>query len=175
MPPVKKCETCSATFVSYKGRNRRFCSRKCYEMFRGQKKCRLTKPCKICGKVFEYWKYRRNAKFCSHKCCWIDKQETAVGEGNPAWLGGFSLEPYGPGFNEKLKKVIRSTGNKKCLHCGVSQGSLSYSLHVHHINYNKRDHCMTNLVPLCQPCHGITQANRKFWTVYYSHLVVREG
>ena len=63
----KKCKQCKEEFSSYGSRNRKFCSRECYNKHRNVG--RIKKKCKKCGKEF-YVKYSRKdkAKFCSQNC-----------------------------------------------------------------------------------------------------------
>jgi len=40
-------------------------------------------------------------------------------------------------------------------------------LDVHHINYNKKNCDINNLVSLCRSCHMKTNFNREYWIKYF--------
>jgi len=79
-------------------------------------------------------------------------------EKNGMWLGGKSYEPYGIEFNKQLKNLIKERDNHKCQIC-FKKGKV-----IHHIDYNKQNNTLKNLILLCQFCHGKTNQNRKEWT-----------
>ncbi len=78
-----------------------------------------------------------------------------------------SKEPYGIEFSNKLKEFIRERNNHTCQECNYTQEQLGYKLHIHHIDYNKRNNNPNNLVPLCRSCHMKTGFNREDWTNYF--------
>jgi hypothetical protein len=91
-----------------------------------------------------------------------------VGKDNPMWLGGKSFEPYGLGFNNKLREQTRARDNYECKECGFNQGLLKQKLHIHHIDYDKRNNKPENLISLCRSCHMQTNFKRKDWTDYFN-------
>jgi hypothetical protein len=82
-------------------------------------------------------------------------------ERNPRWKGGVSFEPYEPAFNNKLKELVRKRDNYECQICGKKQEKLNYKLNVHHIDFNKKNNALSNLMSLCKPCHSSTTVKRK--------------
>jgi len=84
-------------------------------------------------------------------------------ENNPNWHGGRSFEPYSPDFDETLKAEIRARDGHACFICGLSEEEHHRSLAIHHIDYDKDNCDLTNLVALCDTCHGRTSHNRKYW------------
>ncbi len=88
-------------------------------------------------------------------------------DNNHFWRGGKSFEPYGLEFNNKLKNQIRERDKYQCRECGLHQELLGYKLHIHHIDYNKRNNNMKNLISLCRSCHTQTGFKRNDWTNYY--------
>jgi len=84
-------------------------------------------------------------------------------ENNPNWRDGRSFEPYPPEFNEELKAQIRARDGHACFICGLSEEEHHRSLAIHHIDYDKSNCDPTNLVTLCDTCHGKTSHNRKYW------------
>lgn len=77
---------------------------------------------------------------------------------NPKWKGGIKYEKYGMEFDEKLKNFIRERDNFECQLCKNKQ--TNKKLDVHHIDENKKNNTIFNLVSLCHHCH-ITLHNKK--------------
>jgi len=92
-------------------------------------------------------------------------------ENNPSWLGGISFEPYGLEFNNKLKGQIRQRDNYRCQECFRHQNELKRKLHVHHIDFNKKNNNPSNLISLCNNCHAQTLFNRDKWTNYFNDVM----
>ena len=72
---VLKCLFCSSTFTTYTfmKERRKFCSNKCCNSFRLKSKIDYTKSlCKLCGKEFLYWKFKK-VSHCSRKCAAISR------------------------------------------------------------------------------------------------------
>ena len=99
-----------------------------------------------------------------------------IGEKNHFWRGGISYEPYSPEFNKELKEQIRKRDNYRCQECfrhqdelfkNTKAGMRPYKLHVHHIDYNKKNNQEDNLISLCIGCHLQTNYGREDWTEYY--------
>ena len=90
-------------------------------------------------------------------------------EKHPNWIDGRSFEPYSLEFNKQLKRQIRKRDKFTCQECGMTQDKLGYTLHVHHINYDKKDNSMNNLISLCHQCHCQTNFNRSDWMLYYEN------
>jgi hypothetical protein len=95
------------------------------------------------------------------------------GEGNPRWAGGKSFESYPAEFCRELKERIRARDGHVCQYCVRPQnGEL---LHVHHIDYDKRNVSEENLVSLCRPCHLRTNANRAAWQRFFTEMISERG
>jgi len=90
---------------------------------------------------------------------------------NPNWKGGYTFKSYPLGWNKTFKEQIRYRDNYKCQECGCHEIECSRKLHVHHIDYNKKNIKLENLISLCHPCHAKTTATKeskkKFWINYY--------
>ena len=99
-----------------------------------------------------------NPNFGNHKL---------VGINNPNWKGGISFEEYGAGFDDILKEQVRFRDHYKCQKCGCSQLENGRQLDCHHIDYNKKNHNINNLISLCISCHMKTNYNRDFWKDYF--------
>ena len=90
---------------------------------------------------------------------------------NPAWKGGKSFEPYTVEFNNQLREEIRLRDRYKCQECGKTQKQElkdeRHKLHIHHIDYDKKNSNKSNLISLCNKCHGKTDWNREYWRKKY--------
>ncbi len=100
------------------------------------------------------------------------KSEAQMGPKNPNWQGGISEKPYPFGFNRSLKKQVRDRDGNKCQLCGVPQLECSQTLAVHHIDYDKQNSDLVNLITLCSWCHGRTSTNRDHWTTVFQHVMI---
>jgi hypothetical protein len=90
------------------------------------------------------------------------------------WQGGKSLEEYGFEFDNNLKEQVRFRAKYKCQLCNCSQIENGKQLDVHHIDYNKKNNILNNLVALCKRCHMLTNHNRKKWIVTFENIVKGE-
>jgi len=111
---------------------------------------------------------------CSKKACKKISEKLKgllVGEQNPAWRGGKSFEPYPLTWRKELRKQIRIRDNCKCQLCGVPQLECERQLHIHHIDYNKENLNLSNLISLCNSCHCKTNFNRDYWSQYFKNMI----
>jgi hypothetical protein len=92
-------------------------------------------------------------------------------ENHPQWLGGISFEPYTEEFNQELKESIRKRDDYICQNCGMVEEEhlivCGQKLHIHHINYDKKNSNETNLITLCISCNTRANFNRTYWKEYY--------
>jgi len=86
------------------------------------------------------------------------------------WRGGKSLELYGIEFNKQLKEFIRNRDNHKCQLCGVPEIECLNKLNIHHIDYNKKNNNIKNLISLCKKCHSKTNKHREYYMQYLNNL-----
>lgn len=112
----------------------------------------MTANCIDCGQ--EIWS-------CNTRCrtCW---DMYNIGERNPSWKGGISFEPYAVGWSRRLKESVRKRDNYTCQECGKPQAECLEKLCVHHIDYNKQNLDIKNLISLCRSCHS-NLAGRPAW------------
>ena len=68
------------------------------------------------------------------------------------------LNLYGPEYSVELRISVKMRDSYKCRLCGSIN-----RLQCHHIDYNKRNSCLSNLITLCSGCHNKTHYNREFW------------
>lgn len=109
---------------------------------------------------------------------WKDDNRIMHGKECNSWQGGKSFELYGIEFNKILKEKIRKRDNYRCQQCFRHQDELydkkgkKYSLNIHHINYNKRNNSLNNLISLCRNCHTQTNYSRNDWTNYFKNKIM---
>jgi len=116
-----------------------------------------TPKCVDCGKRLKGYKGIR-----CRKC--------ANSNNPPNWRGGKSFEEYGKEFDSSLKEQVRFRDKYKCRICGCSQLENRKHLDVHHIDYNKKNNILNNLISLCIFCHRKTNGNREYWTNYFKNF-----
>lgn len=92
---------------------------------------------------------------------WNKDKSFMAGKKHWNWMGGKSKEKYGMGFTKLLKKKVSGRDNNKCIACRVSGDKTT--LDIHHIDYNKKNNDINNLVTLCKSCHSRTNYKRNFW------------
>ena len=68
------------------------------------------------------------------------KSENVSGDKNNRWKGGIS--------NSYYMRISRLSLRQQCVLCGSTN-----NLHVHHLNCNRKDNRLDNLIILCAKCH----------------------
>jgi hypothetical protein len=96
--------------------------------------------------------------------------EKCKGELNGAWNGGSSYFPYGIEFNHELKEFIRNRDDRICQRCGKDEKENKHRLSIHHIDYDKKNNDVRNLITLCGKCHAKTNSKRDNWKRYFQKL-----
>jgi hypothetical protein len=141
------CDFCGKKFKRKKSQLKlsikHFCSAYCSDQ--GRRKGKITK-CFVCKKlIYKPLKDLKNSKskkyFCSKVCSnkWIGEQQRA--ENHPNWKGG----------EYSYKNLLKRTGSKKaCVSCGKDDIRI---LCVHHIDENRKNNGVKNLMWLCRNCH----------------------
>lgn len=72
------------------------------------------------------------------------------GQGNPKWNGGTARNPYGKNWQSQRQKVIKR--DKTCQDCG-EWNDKPHGMHVHHLDNDRKNNKLFNLLLLCQTCH----------------------
>jgi len=67
------------------------------------------------------------------------------------------------------RKKVFERDNYICQECGISDKERI--LHIHHIDYNKNNNELINLITLCNVCHAKTNWNRSKWQDYYEKFM----
>ncbi|NLV18380.1 MAG: hypothetical protein GXY51_02695 [Bacteroidetes bacterium] len=74
------------------------------------------------------------------------RRKAMIGENNPRWNGGTSQYPNHADFKRARIEVLKRTKGK-CEICGEP------AMIVHHIDGNKNNHELNNLLAVCRKCH----------------------
>lgn len=141
------CHSCGKNFKRKKSQVKlaikHYCSIYCSEQ--GRRKGAMV-ACFVCKKsIYKKLKDLNSSKsgkyFCNHVCgnLWIGNQQR--GEKHPNWAGGESS------YKALLKRTNRL---KRCVLCGKDDMRI---LCVHHLDENRGNNKMGNLVWLCRNCH----------------------
>lgn len=165
-PVAKVCVGCEKPFLAELSRTR-FCSKACAHSHREENF--VVRSCKRCGSSFLF-KGRSHCWYCGdcriavrkeHRDNYNAKRGVKVGVGsggnqtgiyNHRWIAPElrkqpRAEPY-------RKKALEYWG-RKCVVCGISTKP-----HVHHIDRDRRNNRVNNLVVLCESHHFLLHRKR---------------
>jgi len=95
-----------------------------------------------------------------------------TGELASNWQNGKSYEDYGIEFNKELKQSILERDNYACQFPNCTE--IHKRLHVHHVDYNKKNNNSENLITLGTSCHTRTNGKKKrlYWTEFYQNIMI---
>ena len=144
---IKKCKICSKEFVTKMSHIKmgwgKFCSNKCHHL---SMKIGKILHCHECNKDI----YRNPTKlkvsksgkfFCTKSCQTKWRNKYFSGDKHAGWIHGQSV------YRTVLK---RSTGKKLCHRCKKDDTRI---LVVHHIDHDRKNNNISNLMWLCHNCH----------------------
>jgi hypothetical protein len=97
----------------------------------------------------------------------LDEGKSRSGENAPNWQGGLSFIHYTKTWQPSFKKRVRFRDNHKCQFCGGTS-----KLTIHHIDYDKANCKLLNLITLCRSCHSKTNYHRPYWQDYFTNLMI---
>lgn len=174
---------------------KRFCDQKCFFKWRIKenhplyKKPLTEEQRKACSRakekngMFGFSRYGKDNPNFGKKWS-IEQREKAsknkkgnqTGDKNPNWKGGISTTKkysydrhdniYPESFSINTKKCIKKRDKNRCFLCG-RYGIMC----VHHIDYNKNNSYLMNLITLCRSCHSVTNGNRTRWTKFFNDIM----
>jgi HNH endonuclease len=143
-----------------KGTKKFYCSIECHN---SDNRGGEWKTCTNCGK--EVWKTRRvldrsvsGNVFCGRSCSQAYNNRARVGEKHPNFNGGIGS------YRQRALEV----SDQACVSCGWSEDARV--LQVHHIDENRRNNDLSNLVVLCPTCH--TKLTLGYYTLDVNHKVI---
>lgn len=146
---IVKCDKCGKEFEksdkrakeSLKRGWKMFCSDECKKSYKTKK---VICECVNCGKTFERMLSQiRGATFCSKSCANSYHNSERVGEKNPNYVDGAHKG------RDYLTKAFR-TYEWVCTICGNDDNDV---IEVHHIDKNRTNSDVDNLICLCANCH----------------------
>lgn len=170
------CEACSSEFtVKRVHSSARFCSLQCVGVSqRGRssgESRKVSKSCEVCHKPFLVYPAHADRQHCCGKACsHVRRSKIMAGEPNPNWNGGLSRLPYPWNFREISKSVIaRDGGLCQGTECSGSDPRMT----AHHIDYDKSNCDLSNLIALCSACNSKANFGRTRWERVYRELMAR--
>lgn len=160
------CVDCKKEIDNYSTR-----CRKCFHFwFRGENSPSYScgkNYCIDCNKEID----NRTAKRC--QTCHI---KFAVGKNASNYINGLSEQNYPKEFNDNLKEQVRLRDDYSCKICNMIEEEhiIVYGLKFdcHHIDYNKDNCNINNLITLCKQCHVRTNFNRNYWIEFFNKIEV---
>lgn len=186
---IKNCKVCNKDFVTYPSKinigRGVYCSRECCLSLTAIKKgqrlsiaTEIKKGDKLALGIKKESSWNSGTKgICkSNKTSFKPGEhvspETEYKKGmpmhlHPRWEGGKSFEAYPLGWNNTFREQIRYRDGYQCQVCGKPEIEEGRKLSVHHINYDKKDLSLANLITLCISCHTRTNSNREYWQVFF--------
>ena len=155
MPQVK-CKTCQNEFYVKPSQQKlgcgKYCSLKC--KYLGQRIGKYV-ICHSCGK--EVWKMPKALKhsksriyFCTKSCQTLWRNAKYSGPKHPNWKGGEYIYPRIMAKN-KIAPI--------CKNCGINNKKV---LIIHHIDHNRKNNSIENLIWLCRNCHYLIHNGKTF-------------
>ena len=87
------------------------------------------------------------------------------------WKGGKSFEPYPKVFNNTLKRIVKEIDGYICKLCDVKEKDHYEKLSIHHIDYDKNNCQISNLITLCRGCNSKANFGREQWKKYFQMKV----
>lgn len=87
------------------------------------------------------------------------------GEDNPNWQNGVAKDNYTRKFKQILSPMIRKK-IKKCQKCYKNN-----DLVVHHIDYDKKNDSIKNLITLCRSCNAKVNFGKKFYSYLFQYKI----
>lgn len=99
-----------------------------------------------------------------------------IGDKNPNWKGGVDRNKYPYGYY-KLRQVVLERDGFRCANCHVTHeherenDPFKRGLTIHHIDYDKNNNVMSNLITTCKRCNSTANGKREQWKVYYTALL----
>jgi len=168
------CEYCGKEFIRrknpIKGReNKKYCSRECSFKYKIAETIRVKVICRNCEKELKVTesRFKRSRKkifFCCRKC--KDEAQKIGGkcpEIQPAHYGTSTYVPY-----RKVYKEETGIEKLKCFRCQYEE--FESVVEIHHIDRNKENNEIENLIPLCANCHrAVTLGQLDIYSMIQEH------
>lgn len=130
---------------------------------RKSKKMGKNNKCIVCGEP-------SLDSYCSEKC-----KEIVIKEGGYfVWI---EKNKYPIEWTAELKQTVRDRDNNCCMRCGKAKGDFKCALSIHHIDADKKNCNLNNLISLCDhingSCHGLTRGKEQLFKEEFRTLLKR--
>lgn len=152
--PYTQCDVCKKEFYAKPSHQKkgwaRCCSQECRNITFRRK---IKVLCFYCGKNVEKTpselkKSKSKKYFCDRSCQTKWRNNLFSGKLHSNWKGGISA----------YRKILEKSGLiRKCKRCGCSDRRI---LAVHHLDRNRNNNGVENLVWLCHNCHHLIHTSR---------------
>lgn len=163
--PFVSCQLCSKQFYAKPNWIKvgwgKYCSRGCTHA--SQKKGNWL-TCFICKKAIykspkEIARSKSGNFFCSKSCQTLWRNSVYIGPNHSNWKSG-----------EKSYReiIIRSNTTQECKRCKINDNRI---LAVHHLDRNRQNNKLENLVWLCHNCHYLIHHDKKEDKLFMEALV----
>ena len=149
------CDFCSSEYkkqarLASKAKYEHFCSINCGNKANIHNKY-VELSCAHCSSIFKRLKSKLKASkhsiyFCSKVC--KDLGQT--------YIEAIKPDHYGTGESNYREKAFAAL-DKKCTTCGIDN---EFALEVHHIDKNRSNNKLSNLIILCANCHTLIHKNK---------------
>lgn len=165
----KKCPVCEQEFQTYI-KIQKYCTKKCQDAYFNKKRQDkieanrkpVIKKCLNCKKEFKADVRAPFTRYCSRECQVKDFKERnrdRINENKREWYSKNKDKVYL--MNQKAKDKARFGGNRRkamsrdkfqCTQCDKQYPY--FRLAVHHIDEDKQNNTLDNLITLCCSCHA---------------------
>ena len=191
----RPCPVCGASFAPW-NKGSKHCSRKCAAAAHAKRMAgsgngryvdgRSALPiewetappkdqerrCDRCGAA--YRPKSRTSQFCGQSCRYAAHGEKVSGQKSGRWVHGQGNSGYPRGWTGAYRAFIRRRDGNKCRLCNMTEAQHGKALPVHHIDYQKENLDILNLITVCRFCHGQMHgrpAAREKWKASLSALL----
>jgi hypothetical protein len=156
--PISQCQVCDTDFYVKPSHQKlgwgKYCSKKCRSEAQLTGKTVTCSTCEKCTyKTQAQLKRSKSGKyFCTKSCKIIWRNKQFVAEKHPNWNGG----------TEIYRKLLINSGRQRtCTHCKCNDIRV---LAAHHIDHNRKNNTLENLIWLCLNCHHLAHHDQEFET-----------
>ena len=91
------------------------------------------------------------------------------GKEHPRWNGGSKPQGYCLEFTKDLKIYIKDLDDNKC--SNPSCWDNNSTLCVHHVDYNRKNCVVENLITICRSCNTRANKDRDMWQQLYIGII----
>ena len=126
-------------------------------------------PLKLCKK----WGIKKNSRWPSSFFKKHPKSPITnifLKRGNPHSKRGGKQSLYCQKWVE-IRVFVNHRDDNKCQNPDCQHTADHCSLEGHHINYNKKDCRLKNIITLCKSCNIKANTNRKYWKNLYQNII----